>query len=94
MEPRERIRIAIKYCGGCDSSFDRVRYWQRINEASEGIIKWVSIEEPPYEAVLLINGCSTACKERDLEHERRWRIVSVKDDNVDPKIIVNQLLNE
>jgi hypothetical protein len=94
MESKKRKRIALKYCGGCDSTYDRVRYWQRINEVTAGKIEWVSIEEPPFETVLLINGCSTACKERDLEHEHDWRIVSVKDDNVDPEIIVNQLLKE
>lgn len=94
MESRRKIRIALKYCGGCDPAFDRVKYWQRINNVAAGMIEWVRIEEPPFEAVLLINGCNTACKERDMEHERNWRIVSVKDDNIDPKIVINQLLKE
>ena len=85
-------RIALKYCGGCDPAYDRVKYWRRIAEQAEGKIDWVSIEEPPFEAVLLINGCSKACKERDLERERNWRIVSVKDDQIDPVQIINQLL--
>jgi hypothetical protein len=94
MEPKKRKRIALKYCGGCDSTYDRVRYWQKINKLAAGKVEWTSIEEPPFEAVLLINGCSTACKERDLEHEHNWRIVSVKGDNIDPEIIINQLLRE
>lgn len=88
-------RVALKYCGGCDSTYDRVRYWREVREAASGKIEWVTLAAPPFDAVLLINGCEKACKERDLEREEgaNWKIVSVRNDSLDPREIVDRLLS-
>jgi hypothetical protein len=88
-----KIRVALKYCGGCDPAYDRVSYQERIAAAAAGHIEWVSIENPPFEAVLVINGCHRACKEKDLASEHQWRIISVRDDLADPILIVKKLFN-
>ena len=90
---RGTIRVVLKYCGGCDPAYDRVSYQERIADAAEGNIDWVSIEDPPFEAVLVINGCARACKEKDLASEHRWRIISVRDDRTDPISILQKLFN-
>jgi len=87
-----KLRIALKYCGGCDAAYDRVKYWKKIAEGAERKIEWVNIEDPPFGTVLLINGCSRACKEKDLEPEHKWRIVSVRDDHADPATIIRKSL--
>lgn len=89
-----KIRVALKYCGGCDPAYDRVAYQEQIADAAAGNIEWVSIEAPPFEAVLVINGCARACKEKDLESEHQWRIISVRDDHTDPKLIIKKITQE
>jgi hypothetical protein len=40
----------------------------------------------------MIHGCPVACPEEKLEPGHPWRIVSVRDDSVDPEEIVGKLL--
>ena len=60
------IRVAIKYCGGCDPGFDRVEYFESIRAALGGNVFWTRMDDGPYEALLLICGCDTACPEDDI----------------------------
>jgi hypothetical protein len=86
-------RVAFKYCGGCDSGFDRVEYFKRIHAAAGNAIEWVTLDDPPFDCVLLICGCQTACPEREL-HVLPCRIFSIIDDCREPGEIVPALLNE
>lgn len=56
MKHKETKRIAIQYCGGCESICDRVAYFRKIMAHGRGRIKWVSLDKPPFDAVLLIDG--------------------------------------
>jgi hypothetical protein len=56
-------RLAVKFCGGCNPALEREDIARKIREglpASE----WVSWEEGA-DLVLIINGCTTACAERE-----------------------------
>ena len=90
------LRVALKFCGGCDPSFDRSGYWAAIQEESQGRIEWVSLEEGGYGAVLVINGCDTACLDRELESGELEiaggaRVVSVCDEGLGPALVVKKL---
>jgi hypothetical protein len=56
-------RLAIKFCGGCNPILERERLAQKVRE---GLLSspWVSWEEES-DLVLIINGCPTACAERE-----------------------------
>lgn len=91
------IRAAVKFCGGCDPSFDRSRYWEAIREEAQGRIGWCSLDEQGYQAALIVNGCETACLDRDLESgelvpDREARLVSIRDDGLAPAQVVEKLL--
>jgi hypothetical protein len=88
------MRIALKFCGGCDAQYDRVDYALKIRRKGRGKITWVTLDEPPFDAVLLINGCTKACKEKDLEETTVADIVSVRDNTVEPHIIIDTLHND
>jgi hypothetical protein len=88
-----RKRIALKYCGGCDPGFDRVRYFHGIQNAAGDLIEWVTLDDRDFETVLVISGCETACPENIVPAAGR-RIVSVRDDKRDPAEIVRSLLRE
>ena len=84
----------MKYCGGCNPGFDRVEYFRRIRSAAGNSIEWVTLEDPGCDAVLLIQGCDTACPERSLNFTgNRW-ILSLKNDKIDPQEVVKKLLRE
>lgn len=84
------MKVAIKFCGGCNPEYDRVDLYRRIVSSAGDAIEWVRVEDSGYEAVLLICGCLTACPEDELHHVSR--LVSVRHDELSPDHVVTQLL--
>ena len=90
-------RVAVKFCGGCDPAYDRSLYWEAVKDRAGDRIDWVSLDESGYEAVLLIDGCETACTAEKMETgelaiKGPVRVVSLKSDSLDPAVIVEKLL--
>jgi len=85
-------RISLKYCGGCDCTYDRLEYAEKLKNAAEGRIEWVSQDDGEFDTILMIHGCHVACLEEKLEPGHPWRIISVIDDRVAPEKIINKLL--
>jgi len=85
-------KVALKYCGGCDCSYDRLAYAKRLLDVAKGRIRWVSIDDGGFDTVLMIHGCTAACPEERLEPGHPWRIVSVIDDRNAPEDIIQKLL--
>jgi hypothetical protein len=56
-------RLAVKFCGGCNPVLERGELAQKIREGLP-TSEWVSWEEGA-DLVLIINGCPTACAERE-----------------------------
>lgn len=86
------MKVALKYCGGCDPAFDRVEYFERIAEAAGERITWTSLEEGNYRTVLLICGCATACPQEELPLPPE--AIILKDDQMAPAKVVAQLLDK
>ena len=91
---RHGKKVALKYCGGCNPEYDRVEYVRRIKSAAGNSIEWVTLEDSGFEAVLLIQGCQTACPERTLGAAGLENIISVRDNMIAPEEIVKKLLKE
>ncbi|NLJ59192.1 MAG: hypothetical protein GX339_10160 [Tissierellia bacterium] len=53
--------IGIKYCGGCNSNFDRIEIVNKIKELFKEESFEYAKENNPYNIVLVINGCTRAC---------------------------------
>ena len=53
--------IGVRYCGGCNSTYDRVAVVTRIKELLPELIFVKAQPGKPYAAVLIVNGCSNAC---------------------------------
>ena len=86
------MRVAIKFCGGCDPAYDRVEFLQRIKASAGGLIEWVNPEEHGFDAVLLICGCQKACPEDELRQVSP--VVSLNTDGLSPECVVAQLLEK
>ncbi len=86
-------KVALKFCGGCNPEFDRGEYYLRIRAAAGDSILWRSLEDEDFETVLLIEGCPTACPEKDLFSRTGKRVVSLTSENVTPEEVVELLLD-
>ena len=65
MRNRERrtskLRIGLKYCGGCRSQYNRVAVVAELKNRLKSLADFVSYEEPEIDGYLIVVGCSTAC---------------------------------
>ncbi|MBI5522586.1 MAG: hypothetical protein HY910_08165 [Desulfarculus sp.] len=86
------MRVALKFCGGCDPGFERGEYWQAIARAAGPEIEWARLEEEGCQAVLLICGCDTACPQKDMPPGLRQ--VCLKDDRLAPGQVVKKILQK
>ncbi len=87
----KKMKVAIKYCGGCDPIYDRVEFVHRIKEEAGDSIEWVSLEKEGYDAILLVCGCLKACPESELKH---FSPLSLKYNGLSPERVVAQLLKK
>jgi hypothetical protein len=55
------LKVAIKYCGGCNPDYDRIALVGRIEERLNGKVEFVSLEDEDIDLVLAVEGCKTAC---------------------------------
>ena len=85
-------RVALKYCGGCDCTYDRLGYAKRLLGAAEGRVHWVSMDDGGFDTILMIHGCPVACPEEKLDPGLPWRVVSVTDDRAAPEEIIKKLI--
>lgn len=68
MRNRERgsskLKIGIKYCGGCNPGYDRVAVVARL-KAQLTHIDFIPHHGEDAEAILIVAGCATACVDRE-----------------------------
>lgn len=86
------MTVAVKFCGGCDSLYDRLQYWEKIREAAAGRIRWTSLDCPGVRAVLLICGCRVSCPEKHLNPADYEKFVSLTDDGTDPDQVIKKIV--
>lgn len=87
-------RIGLKYCGGCNPSYDRVEYVRQIQMAAGNRVEWVSLEEGGFSALLLVSGCDKQCAEMAEYETEGCRVISIKDLRMKPTEILSRLLEE
>jgi hypothetical protein len=61
-------RLAVKFCGGCNPSFERIAVAQILHRALPEVC-WVLPEEEA-DLLIIINGCLGSCAERPEVQER------------------------
>ena len=71
----KRMRVGLKYCGGCNPEYDRVALVRHIEESLQGLIEFVSPESEGVELVLAVEGCSTACADLSAFQGMEIRII-------------------
>jgi hypothetical protein len=82
------MKVGLKYCGGCDPTYDRPALVQRIKSEAGDSFVWSALNEEDYDAVLLVCGCLRACPEDELQ---QFSPVTIKSDLVSPEQVAAQL---
>jgi len=58
---KDKTRIGIKYCGGCNPEYDRVKTAKMIANQLKDVAELVDYRNSDVDSYLLITGCKTAC---------------------------------
>ncbi len=56
-----KIKVGLKYCGGCRAGYDRVAMVDSIRERLAQEVEFVAADSEDAQMVLIVTGCSTAC---------------------------------
>lgn len=83
-------KIALKFCGGCDPTYDRSDYWRRLRDAAGENIEWARTVDGGCCAVVVISGCHRSCIEKEIEQVGAG-IITVKDGRLSPEDLVRLL---
>jgi len=84
--------VAIKFCGGCNPTYDRLQYWEKIKAETEGRINWTGADQPDAKAVLIICGCNTACPEKNFDPARYKMLLVVRDQETAPEELIKKII--
>jgi hypothetical protein len=58
-------KIGIKYCGGCNPSYERVEMIQRLRSLLEGRFIFAADDLRDSDIMVLVSGCPRACPDKD-----------------------------
>jgi hypothetical protein len=74
------LRIGVKYCGGCNPSYERVEIVQRIQSRLNGRLLFVRYDEQNIDGMVFMSGCHRACAAQDLNKDVPHCSVKGEDD--------------
>jgi hypothetical protein len=75
-----KIKVGLKYCGGCRAGYDRVAMVDSIRERLAQKVEFVAAESEDAQMILIVTGCSTACAKLDNVSELPIRYITSPED--------------
>jgi hypothetical protein len=75
-----KMRVGIKYCGGCNPTYERVDMVKRLEEELGERFLFLTHDAEALDALLLINGCPKACADEG-ENRAGIPLLSVWDEH-------------
>ena len=73
-------RLAVKFCGGCNPSFERMTVAQILRRNLSGVC-WVLPDEEA-DLLVIINGCLGSCAERPEVQEKAFENLVIRNRSV------------
>lgn len=61
MGDKRKIAVAVRYCGGCNPRFDRVKAVQRLAEMVPDAMLTTRTEGDTFPAAVVVFGCASRC---------------------------------
>jgi hypothetical protein len=62
----DKKSVGIKYCGGCNPNYERVKMVQRVQSLMSDRFLFRRHDQQDLDLLVLMNGCPRACAEKDL----------------------------
>ena len=75
-----KIRVGLKYCGGCRAQYDRVGLVDTLRERVAEKVDFVAADSEDAEMILIVSGCSSACTKLDAVRDLPIRYVTSPED--------------
>jgi hypothetical protein len=76
----DKLKIGLKYCGGCNPTYDRGLMAEKIRRELNDIADFVTIIDDDVDMVLSIQGCDVSCADLMPFKDFNVRIVNSIDD--------------
>jgi hypothetical protein len=74
------IKVCVKYCGGCNPTYDRLELSETIRKSLGAKADFVSADSENVDLILAIQGCETACADLSyFANKRVFIITGLKD---------------
>ena len=64
-----RKKIGIKYCGGCNPTYERVEIVERVRSRLKDRFLFLRYDQQDLDVLVLINGCPRSCATKNLEYK-------------------------
>jgi hypothetical protein len=74
------LKVAIKYCGGCNPGYDRVALAGYIEDSLHGRAEFVSLDREDMDLVLAVEGCKTCCADLSAFEGKQIHFISQIED--------------
>lgn len=85
--------VSLRFCGGCNPRFDRVKLYEDIMAEFSSIYDFeLYKEDQKYDIVILINGCSSECLNK-LDYNTNLVVIHDRNYN-DFKSIIQSVLDQ
>jgi hypothetical protein len=72
LKTTKRKKIGVKYCGGCNPTYERVEIIQRVQFRFGDRVLFQHRDEPDLDGLVVINGCPRACGFQNLEQKENF----------------------
>ncbi len=76
----EKLKIGLKFCGGCNPTYDRGAISEKIRRELKDTVDFVAIIDGKVDMVLSIQGCNVSCADLKPFKDHSVRIVNSIDD--------------
>ena len=74
------LKVAIKYCGGCNPGYDRVALADFIKNSLHGRVEFVALDSEVVDLILAVEGCKTCCADLSaFEGKQIYFIAQIED---------------
>jgi sulfite reductase beta subunit-like hemoprotein len=65
---RTRRKVGIKYCGGCNPSYERVEMIQQVQSLLKDRFTFSIHDQQDLDIMVLVSGCPRACANKNSNH--------------------------
>lgn len=78
------MKIGIRYCGGCNPSYDRKLYVEKLKHLYTGYQIEAATETNHYDYLIIVSGCMSCCASFSQFHFKK--LIKIVDVHTIPKL--------